>query len=355
MTQESIQNRLFSSSTSGLESSYTSLAGRSARNTSTPFLMPDNNASGSKSGYGSNSYSLADNYDLGRHMMGDKSTAGASGTAKNNASQAQPAQNAQSTNSGPASQAQPLLSSSRAIGTSATASPIAEKTSPLPNNAANAGIASQGQRTNTSAQSIGTSRLAQMLPDSGMANAISKFEMPFSAENARAAHSRSGSDEYSAPAFLRAEISLCSNSGQDKGQNSHEKRKELIESIAMLETVRSNAQADAGRGSERLETPRMATVSNAVLEQMEKMRGENGKCANLSLDLPDGTTLEIELRWQGKHLTAKFGTGASRMRAEIENGWANLTRRAGVSGMRLEAPEFEQDGSSPAGDSQQYA
>lgn len=99
----------------------------------------------------------------------------------------------------------------------------------------------------------------------------------------------------------------------------------------------------------------MATVSNAVLEQMEKMRGENGKCANLSLDLPDGTTLEIELRWQGKHLTAKFGTGASRMRAEIENGWANLTRRAGVSGMRLEAPEFEQDGSSPAGDSQQYA
>jgi hypothetical protein len=59
--------------------------------------------------------------------------------------------------------------------------------------------------------------------------------------------------------------------------------------------------------------------------------------------MPDGTKLDMQLRWRGNHITARFGAQAGRMQADIENGWASLTHRAGNAGMKLEAPVFEDE------------
>lgn len=143
---------------------------------------------------------------------------------------------------------------------------------------------------------------------------------------------------------LRGGIFMQESSAPNGQDRQHQKREQSKdESFGLIERVAVKNGADGAFASDKLETPRMEQISQTLMEQIERIR-QNGTASNvrLSIDLPDGSSMDLQLRWRGKQITARFGSGTGDMRAEIENGWARLTLRAGNAGMRLEAPTFEE-------------
>jgi hypothetical protein len=91
---------------------------------------------------------------------------------------------------------------------------------------------------------------------------------------------------------------------------------------------------------DKVETPCMKQVSDAILEQMERMSSEPGNNIRLTLDMDDGSKLDLRLRWNGSRVKASFDGAKGALRDEIENGWASLSLNVGNSGMQLDPPAF---------------
>jgi hypothetical protein len=90
--------------------------------------------------------------------------------------------------------------------------------------------------------------------------------------------------------------------------------------------------------------PRFKEISQAILDEIERMRtNPDRNSVDLTLDLSDGSTLGMKLRWRGGDMSVTFGDDADTMRGEIENGWASLVLNTGNSGVRLDAPRFGAD------------
>jgi len=358
MDEQNIRPTSYTSSLlSGLGSSSAGFIGRSAKNTSTPFLMPDDNSSGSSGGgsYSFGGQSLSEKYDLGRHMMTDRRTAQASGKAQGGTKASQAAADTSTTPQEPTS---PTLSNSRALISNQASGGGGEKAAGNIASTTRTPKATGATKSVITLHSIEGKALDKQSNTNGTANASRETEMIYLADNARQADcAQARSDKQSEPVVLREDIHLVDADGGKEREKRQDQRgdsnKEYADASLSL-SASSNSVSEITPGSDRLQTPRMEQVSREIMDQIERIRANRqSTSADLSIEMPDGTTLDMQLRWRGNHVTARFSAQASRMQAEIENGWASLTHRAGNAGMKLEAPVFDDE---PAFDTtRQYA
>ncbi len=352
--QQSVQATGSGSLLGGIGEGAARFIGRGTSNTSSPFLMPDNNASTGRGKGGFGSYSLAESHDLGRHMQSDRSTAGVD-TARRVANQNSGCGEAQNARAAEARQASSLAQSGSAAGAGSASGPVSEKLSGsiVQNLSGRTSLAARASYVNT--HTPDNASLNKSGSNNGTGTASSTTDMLYRQDSLTSTQPpKSGADTQNAT-ILRGGIFYCGNQGQQQGQDRHKSREETL-----LEAIDTGASGAARSGSsaeaaQQLQSARMEQVSSTIMEQLDKMRNEGCRSIKLSIDLPEGGTLDLQLRWQGRHVSAKFGTGAGRMRAEIENGWASLTRRAGISGIRLEAPQFNEEGDTAQPDIGQYA
>jgi hypothetical protein len=91
-----------------------------------------------------------------------------------------------------------------------------------------------------------------------------------------------------------------------------------------------------------LKLPRMQEISQAILDEIERMRTDpDSNSVSLSLNLPGGDKLDMRLRWRGSDVRVTFSQDDESFRGEIENGWGSLVLAAGNSGVSLDIPHFE--------------
>jgi hypothetical protein len=110
--------------------------------------------------------------------------------------------------------------------------------------------------------------------------------------------------------------------------------------VAAFETFGGN-RATTGRN---VPQPRIKEISQAILDEIERMRtNPDSNSVDITLDLADGDSLDMRLRWRGSDVRISFGSGSEEMRGEIENGWASLVLSAGNSGVMLDKPHFDAD------------
>ncbi|MFA5257875.1 MAG: hypothetical protein WC360_06985, partial [Opitutales bacterium] len=307
--------------------------------------MPDNNASGGRNGRGSamGDGALSDKFDLGRHMLSDRTTGGSGRGPAVESARAEPANESAE---GQTRTDAPTLSSSRALvgQTAAAATGGGEKAAgTVPQ--ASASAAGAGARTGVpTLHSFDGKELAARSSSQGTANASQEIGMMRLADNSlQAIVAFARGDNPSQAGALHGGIYMQESSARNGQERQHQKREQSKEeSFGITDCAAVKSDGPKASASDRLETPRMEQISQTLMEQIERIR-QDGRASSvrLSIDLPDGSSLDLHLRWRGKQITARFGSNASDMRAEIENGWASLTRRAGNAGMRLEAPTFE--------------
>jgi hypothetical protein len=293
--------------------------------------MPDNwDGKDSRSG-------MADKYSLGRHMLGDRSTAGADSAHKAQAAKAD------------ASQAEtPELSSSRALLGNTSGNTTGSAAAFSARSVASSLQISATSRASTS-HPTATASLAKSSDKSGTTSATNRHNFDMLTSDTAAANVTVDAGlctgRIADMAVLRAEIRLSGGTGSGNGerrneQRNPEKQDELHGEVAAIAPTPSNSSGTIS--ADPLQTPSMQNVSTAILRQMETMR--TSECRNslrLNVELPEGGSVEISLRWRGSNVTARFGKGSEGLEDEIEDGWASLTRSARNEGLDLEPPHFE--------------
>jgi hypothetical protein len=310
------------------------------RNTSSAFLMPDDNSSGSRKGGGySFADSLAEKFDLGRHMMGSRSTTATEGRARQ--ARAETGTTAQTSSAGQGGGG--LVSGGASLLRGAA------------QGAENASAASQQSLAPSSVpvaagenarSQVFAAKSLEMRDVRGGTNAATQAggDM-YSGDNSRIVVADLRSLSFSQFGLMRGQIVMSAASGDGRGRDKGREDPQYSSVEQVVRTTGSPADT-APAGGDVLETPRMHEVSKSVMEQMERMRTDpNGGSAGMQLELPDGSVLDMTLRWRGNHVRVRFGAGAAKMRSEIENGWASLTRGAGNAGMNLDIPTFDEDAS----------
>lgn len=131
---------------------------------------------------------------------------------------------------------------------------------------------------------------------------------------------------------------------KDRKETQQARKLDLV-SLAGAAAIEDATTSAAGTilTSDDVKLPQMKEISKAVLDQMERMRNDTQRnSVSMSIDLPDGNSIPLRLRWNGNHVRATFGNSSMTTRNEIENGWASLRMRAGNSGMMLEEPGFDE-------------
>ena len=134
------------------------------------------------------------------------------------------------------------------------------------------------------------------------------------------------------------------NYGNDRSKDPRDNASDLASLAGAMAVQNDEASTAASTGGEDVKMLQMQEISKAILDEMERMKNDPQKnSVSISLSMADGTMVDLRLRWRGNHVKATFGQSASAMQSELENGWGSLSLRAGNMGMNLEAPTFDAD------------
>jgi hypothetical protein len=330
-----------------------SCLGGSSANSSMPFVLPDDDEEKKNSGGGYNppDGNLAEQYDLSRHLDSDRTTFGdgsretvIKAPAKTSAAVASSASSLSS------SQDAPALSSSRAVFASSAGNSLSanranasstEKVSETGyiKSAGNASCADASK--DTVSHLFDSKQLAYALTANGTAIADTNPEMTRTNNTVRI-QTGTGTGLVGTISVIRSGDS--GNATQDKRDN--EKRdarqnEDYITSSAGAMSVVDESGTSATPTGDAVQMPRMQQISEAILEQMERMSADTANSSvNLKLDMADGSKLGLRLRWKGNRVTASFDSDSTSLRGEISNGWASLALNVGNTGMQLEPPAF---------------
>lgn len=321
------------------------IGGRSA-GASTPFVLPNYDEEQDSSGGDSHPEgNLAEQYDLMRHLGSDRSTAseGNAGTRVAN----KPASSATAAKETP--QDAPTLSSSRAIfaasapshpGSTPLAPQNAEKSAaarPIP--ATDPGGTSVDAEDNLS-HFVDNKELANTFTINGTRIASPSTEMTRLSDTVERIQTSSETGLVGTISVIRKSGGTGTGQGdtRDKRENRQNEAADTINAGA-LSVMDDTTGSSTNASGDAVKLPRMQQISDAIMEQMERMATDPGNnSVSLKLDMADGSKLNLRLRWKGNHVTATFGD--SSLREEIENGWADLSLKVGNAGMQLETPTF---------------
>jgi hypothetical protein len=320
------------------------IGGRSS-GTSTPFVLPDYDEE-QNSGGGENhpEGNLAEQYDLMRHLGSDRSTSSEASSAARSTNKPSPGTPTLETPSD-----SPALSSSRAIfGATASAHPVTTA-SATPGAEKNAGTRESppqnpaGNRTAAADipfHSLDNKELANTFSLNGTHIAATATEMTRHTETVERIQTSPESGLAGTIHVIRKGGGNLS--GQDNPQEKRERRQNengIVANAGALSVMDDTTGSSTNASGEAVKLPRMQQISDAIMEQMERMASDPGNnSVSLKLDMADGSKLNLRLRWKGNHVTATFGEPS--LREEIENGWASLTLKVGNTGMQLEPPTF---------------
>ena len=324
--------RTSSSLAKSYSGSYCGARARSLDSGSSTFLVPVDGDEGRDTSDGA----LARYYDLARHLSEDFEAGSSAGKAETKPAAATPSAT-------PAAQAQAqTIASSRVLQSAATALPSPESAGEIvsarASDAAATAASSRAIAKTTSAHPIIVHKLTTNSPLSGTAPASLSGDMMRPDNNSRLVPLTGGASG------LVGKIRFTGFSGaQDGSSRQDDPRREERTSTSGAQAVVQTEGAPISGAGERVPAESMQNVSKALLDEMEKMRQDGATSATLSLDMPDGSKLDLKLRWKGSHVKASFSGGGT-CRSDIENGWANLTLRAGNYGMTLEPPSFGDEG-----------
>jgi len=301
----------------------------------TTFLVPEDGDDGRDAGDGA----LARYYDLARHLSEDFEAGSGTGAEKGRNGKVS-ADSPDSVTAQTASTTDGITSSRLITGLPATLPATAAN---AVENVAAATLPKAANRTVPTATASGnklhaaaTKELATISIFSGTAPANITADMPRQNDSTRSIPSSSGTGGL----VGRIRFTGCSN-GQESSSGREDPRRDERTSTAGALAIASADVAPGSASGQMRQTPSMQNVSQAILDEMERMRQDGASSVSLSIGMPDGSKLDIRLRWRGSHLKASFGGDAEACRSDIENGWANLSLRAGNHGMTLEPPSFE--------------
>jgi hypothetical protein len=342
---------------SGLKASYGAYCADSVGRTASgsgdmPFTLPDDDEESSdKGGYEPPDGNLAQYYDLGRHLSGDRTTSTASGGTVEETKSASLTASAKPLDGAP--------SASDGFGMQAIGNPAQSANGAMTNDAlATEKVA--GYRPTTLANRTGTfvttshaisyntvnKHVTLNATDDGTSSANHSFDMMRSYDNIRQTMAAMPIMGTGTSAVAEAVMS-DSDSGnrRDRDRQNDRDRQEYTTSAAGALARGSDAQdrpTVLGTDTKASALPKMQEISQAIMDQIERSRTDTKKNSmSLTVNLSDGSTLDMRLSWQGNNVKVSFGQDALDMRGDIENGWASLTQDAGNEGLRLEAPRFD--------------
>ncbi len=86
-------------------------------------------------------------------------------------------------------------------------------------------------------------------------------------------------------------------------------------------------------------TNNVAIVTN-IMRQIEQMREQGRTALQVNIPLPDGQEIRLTLRMTENRVQVKIDAPNQEISDTIEDGWADLTRKATRAGIRLESPLF---------------
>jgi len=342
----------------------TGCIGGSSANSSVPFVLPDyEEEKNSGGGYNPPDGSLSDQYDLMRHLDSDRTTCG---DAKNAAKARTTAKTSSATSADSAASLQeaPSLSSSRALFAS---NPCASQATGASNAATAAKNAETGYITGTQsrpATDSGTNSISHSLDGRQFAytlspngTTIADTGIDMKRTNDAVERFQTGPETGLVGTISVMRGAKSETGGQDGGsRNKRENPQDesgIVANAGAL-SVMDESGTSTSLAGDAVEIPRMQQISNAILEQMERMTADSiNNSVNLKLDMADGSKLALTLRWRGNHVKASFDSDSASLRGEIENGWASLSLNVGNSGMQLEPPAFGEN--TTAGDTGYYA
>jgi hypothetical protein len=320
--------------------------GASAAASSMPFVLPTEERNEDSGGGQHSGDDLAKQYDLSRHLDGDRTTFSdtASGGAITGKAVTASAGGKTSDTTGAAADT-PVLSSSRALG-AATASTARAPNATATENLAERGyissartLGTQGGGASKNLHSIGAKQLAYPLTTNGTIVADTERDMVSAKDIVENLRTGPATGLVGAIRVVRdADNQTGGESAGKKREDRQNDDRNAMNAGALSAT--DDTGTSAAPVGDKVETPCMKQVSDAVLEQMERMSTEPGNNIRLTLDMDDGSKLDLRLRWNGSRVKASFDGAKGAVRDEIENGWASLSLNVGNSGMQLEPPSF---------------
>jgi hypothetical protein len=346
------------SSASSAKASYgeycTSSIASSLAGANTPFVLPEDyeNDDGND-GYTPPDGSLADYYDLSKHLDGDRTTL----TDNEEDSTANSVDDCDTTSpSALASSGNvetPVLSSSRAYfapsqvakaASTISVENLSDDTSTLNNST---GYESEADLSSLW-HSIADKHLSNESSTDGTAFATLETDMMRRYDNSLIKPATETSAAGLVSTISTSEKSSSHNSnnndGNSRSRDPRDNASDLSALAGAMAVQNDDASTPFSTGGDDVKMPKMQEISKAILDEMERMKNDPQKnSVSISLNMADGTSVDLRLRWRGNHVKASFGQNASAMQSELENGWGSLSLRAGSMGMNLEAPTFDAD------------
>lgn len=89
-------------------------------------------------------------------------------------------------------------------------------------------------------------------------------------------------------------------------------------------------------------TAQAELVSN-IMRQIDRMREQGRTSLQVTIPMPDGQDIKMILRMSESRVQVKIDAPTQDIHDEIQRGWADLTDRAGKSGVQLSSPLFFED------------
>ena len=93
-------------------------------------------------------------------------------------------------------------------------------------------------------------------------------------------------------------------------------------------------------GQELSNGSKAVDFSSSIIRQIERLQQNPASPMRFTLDLPNGSTVQVKLQMNNGKVQPHFTTDSPAIQKELNDGWANLIQSAKKNGIQLDNPLF---------------